>query len=169
MPPTALYHVVSLLCFSNRQLCRAWWLIVRFDAFRPKGFEFESRSNRHVGSFSCSCLWRFGVKLRHSIRAVSGAPLSSTVLNRRYRNWLNEWMNLRSSLTLIDTSQVVCQQYGWKSIIIMHAINKIMIQVRMTKNDEFKGGRGWSHMHCQKKKSERPTLLPLTKNVESYR
>ena len=27
-------------------------------------------------SFTRSCLWRFVVKLRHSIRAVSGAPLS---------------------------------------------------------------------------------------------
>ena len=58
-----------------------WWLIGRFDAFRPNGRGFESRSSRQVGmlgkSFTYSCLWRFGVKLRHSIRAVSGAPLSS--------------------------------------------------------------------------------------------
>ena len=33
-----------------------------------------------VKSFTRSCLWRFGVKLRHSIRAVSGAPLSSSEL-----------------------------------------------------------------------------------------
>src|SRR6218665_2237094 len=42
---------------------------------------FESRSSCHVGtlgkSFTRSCLWRFGVKLRHSIRAVSGVPLSN--------------------------------------------------------------------------------------------
>jgi len=41
-------------------------------------------SNRHVGtlrkSVTRSCLWRSGVKLRHSIRAVSGAPLSSSGL-----------------------------------------------------------------------------------------
>ena len=59
----------------------ALWLIGRFYAFRPKGHGFESRSSRHVGtlgkSFTRSFLWRFGVKLRHSIRAVSGAPLSS--------------------------------------------------------------------------------------------
>ena len=46
----------------------------------PKGRGFESRSGRHVGtlgkSFTRSYLWRFGVKLRHSIRDVSGAPLS---------------------------------------------------------------------------------------------
>src|SRR6218665_3492645 len=27
-----------------------WWLIGRFDAFRPKGRGFESRSRRHVGT-----------------------------------------------------------------------------------------------------------------------
>src|SRR6218665_1823858 len=62
----------------------AWWLIGRFVAFRPKGRGFESRSSRHTGtlgkSFTRSCLWRFGVKLRHSIRAESGAPLSSSGL-----------------------------------------------------------------------------------------
>ena len=62
----------------------AWWLIGRLDAFRLKGRGFESRSSRHMGtlgkSFTHSCLWRFGVKLRHSIRAVSGAPLSSSGL-----------------------------------------------------------------------------------------
>jgi len=49
-------------------------------AFRPEGRVFESHSSRHVGNFgkflTRSCLWRFGVKLRHSIRAVSGALLS---------------------------------------------------------------------------------------------
>ena len=51
------------------------------SAFRPKGHRFESRSSCHSGtlgkSFTRSCLWRFGVKLRHKIRAVSGVPLSS--------------------------------------------------------------------------------------------
>ena len=46
------------------------------------GFEF--RSSLHVGtlgkSFTWSCLWRFGVNLRHSIRAVSGGLLSSSGL-----------------------------------------------------------------------------------------
>jgi len=40
--------------------------------------------SHHVGtlgkSFTSSCLWSFGVKLRNSIRAVSGAPLSSSDL-----------------------------------------------------------------------------------------
>jgi len=54
----------------------------RVDSCRPEGRGFESRSCRHVGSlgksFTHRCLWRFGVKLRHSIRAVSGASLSSS-------------------------------------------------------------------------------------------
>src|SRR6218665_2180263 len=48
------------------------------------GCGFESRSSRHVEtlgkSLTRSCLWRFSVKLRHSIRAVSGALLSSSGL-----------------------------------------------------------------------------------------
>ena len=31
-------------------------------------------------SFTHSCLWRFSMKFWHSIRAVSGAPLSSSGL-----------------------------------------------------------------------------------------
>src|SRR6218665_172192 len=64
--------------------CGTWWLILRFDAFRPKGHGFELRSRRHVGtlgkSFTHSFLWRLGVKLRRCIRAVSGAPLSNSGL-----------------------------------------------------------------------------------------
>ena len=60
------------------------WRIGRVDAFRSKGHEFDSRSSRHVGTLGKSkthnCLWRFGVKFRHSIRAVSGTPLSSSGL-----------------------------------------------------------------------------------------
>ena len=63
-----------------RNLWGAWWLIGRFVAFHPKGRGFESHSSRHVGtlgkSFTRSCLLRFGMKLQHSICAVSGAPLS---------------------------------------------------------------------------------------------
>ena len=59
-------------------------LFGRFVAFCPKGRGFESRSNCHAGtlgkSFTCSCLWRFGVKFLHSTRAGSGAPLSSSGL-----------------------------------------------------------------------------------------
>jgi len=54
----------------------------RVEAFRPESF--ESCSSCHVGtlgkSLTRSCLWRFGVKLQHSIRAVSGALLSSSRL-----------------------------------------------------------------------------------------
>src|SRR6218665_499034 len=57
------------------------WRIGRVDAFHPRGHGFDSRSSRHVRtldkSFTHSYLWRFGVKFRHSIRAVSGGPLSS--------------------------------------------------------------------------------------------
>ena len=53
----------------------------KVDAFCQKGRGFESSSSRHVEtlgkSFTHSCLWRFDVKLRHSICAVSGALLSS--------------------------------------------------------------------------------------------
>src|SRR6218665_2665245 len=60
------------------------WRIGRVDAFRPKGHGFYSRSSLRVGtlgkSLTHSCLWRFDVKLRRSIRAVSGAPLSSSGL-----------------------------------------------------------------------------------------
>ena len=48
---------------------------------------FKALSSRNVGSlgtlgksFACSCRWRFVVKLRHSIHAVLGAPLSSSGL-----------------------------------------------------------------------------------------
>ena len=60
------------------------WRIGWVDAFRPQGHGFDSRSGCHVGT-----LWqvlylqlpvRFSVKLRHSVRAVSGAPLSSSGL-----------------------------------------------------------------------------------------
>ena len=64
--------------------CWTWWCIGRVKAFRTEGRGFESRSGRYVGTFvrslTYSCLWRFGVKLRHSIRAVSGALLSSSGL-----------------------------------------------------------------------------------------
>src|SRR6218665_3306852 len=62
-------------------VCGTRWHIGRVDAFQPKGRGFESRSSRHIGtlgkSLTRNCLWYFGVKLQHSIRAVSGALLSS--------------------------------------------------------------------------------------------
>jgi len=65
-------------------VCGSWWRIGRVDAFRPRGRVFESWFSRHVGTLSKSltrsCLWRFVVKLRHNIGAVSGGPLSSSGL-----------------------------------------------------------------------------------------
>ena len=62
-------------------ICGMWWRFGRVDAFRTKGHGFNSRSSCHVRtlgkSFTHSCLLHFGVKFWHSIRAVSGAPLSS--------------------------------------------------------------------------------------------
>src|SRR6218665_2369078 len=60
------------------------WRIGKDEAFRTEGRGFESRSSRHIGtlgkSLTRSCLWRFGVKLRNSLRAVSGTLLSSSGL-----------------------------------------------------------------------------------------
>ena len=57
----------------------AHWEIRRLSS---EGCGFKSCYSRHIGtmgkSFTRSCLWRLGVKLRHSIRAVLGAPLSSS-------------------------------------------------------------------------------------------
>ena len=76
----AVSYSLAYSCTTSSQNW-AWWLIGRFVAFRAKGRGFESRSSRHVEtlgkSFTYSALVRFGVKPRHSIRAVSGAPLSS--------------------------------------------------------------------------------------------
>ena len=70
--------------------------VCRVDAFRTKGHEFDSRSSWHVGTlgkyFTRSCLWHFCVKFRHSIRAVSGAPLISSGLEEALYKW-SEWMN----------------------------------------------------------------------------
>ena len=45
----------------------------------------------HLGkSFTRSCLWRFGVKLRHSIRAMLGAPVSSSGSACEYSSGLEE-------------------------------------------------------------------------------
>ena len=83
-----LYKMNLYLVITNREhlqhnpeLC-TWWRIGRVKTFRPecRGFE-SSRHVRTLGkSFTRSSLWRFGIKLRHSIRAVSGALLSSSGL-----------------------------------------------------------------------------------------
>src|SRR6218665_3323113 len=69
---------IEATCHSDRPVmigdcfhCETWWLIGRVDICRPEGRGCKSRSSRHVGtlgkSFTHSRLWRFGVKLRHSI------------------------------------------------------------------------------------------------------
>src|SRR6218665_680419 len=68
---------------NDNQMGRVW-CTGRVDAFPLKGHGFDSRSSCQVGtlgkSFTRSCLWCFRVKLRHSIRAVSGEPRSSSGL-----------------------------------------------------------------------------------------
>src|SRR6218665_656851 len=65
------------ICPSPNSLGQ-WTLLT--PIVHPKGLGFDSRFSRHVGtlgkSFTRNCLWCFSVKLRHSIHAVSGAPLS---------------------------------------------------------------------------------------------
>jgi len=73
-------HALDLL-LAYRIRNWTWWLIDKVDGYRPKGRGSDSRFSSYVGtldkSFTRSCLRRFGVKFRHSIRAESGAPLSS--------------------------------------------------------------------------------------------
>src|SRR6218665_2835576 len=88
-PPSSLVPDTSHLAAMGTNKLYLWIKgcvrrIGRVDAFRPKGHGCNSLSSRHVrtltNSFTHSCLWCFGVKFRHSIRAVSGAPLSSSGL-----------------------------------------------------------------------------------------
>ena len=59
-----------------------WWHIGWVDTFQPEGRRFESGASHHIEtlgkSLIRSCRWHFGVKLWHSIRAVSEALLSSS-------------------------------------------------------------------------------------------
>ena len=75
------FSTVLLLQNTFYRIVGHVWRIGRVDAFSPKGHGFDSHSSRHIGtlgkSFTHSC---FGVKFRHSIRAVSGEPLSSSGL-----------------------------------------------------------------------------------------
>src|SRR6218665_2983422 len=78
-------HSLELfLRHSSLNLWNVGGALVESMPFRPEGHGFDSRSSRHVGtlgkSFTHSCLRCFGVNFRHSIRAVSGAPLSSSGL-----------------------------------------------------------------------------------------
>ena len=82
-----------------------WWLIGRFDAFRPKGRGFKSHSSHHVGtlckSFTRSCLWRFGIKLRHSIRAV-GSAFEWIWRGTVEIAWMNEWTFLLLTVAMVS-------------------------------------------------------------------
>src|SRR6218665_28269 len=96
---------------------KMWWCIGRVEAFRPKGRGCESRSSRHVGTLSKSLtrsyLWRFGVKLPHSIRAVSGALLSGGGLEEAL---LNE-------LTIVTTIITIhYYHYTYDSDIILYIL-----------------------------------------------
>ena len=59
----ALYFLSNII-----NICGVWRLIGRFVTFHQESRGFESCSSRHVEtlgkSFTYSCLWRFGVKLR---------------------------------------------------------------------------------------------------------
>jgi len=68
-----------------------WRRISIVEAFQLEGRGFESRSSHHVGTLgkflTHSCLWHFSVTLRHSIRAVPGALLSSSGLEEALKKW----------------------------------------------------------------------------------
>ena len=70
----------SIAYRSSSSGCGTWWRIGWVDSFELEGRGFDSCSSHHVGtlgkSLTHSCLWRFGVKLWHSIRAVLRALLS---------------------------------------------------------------------------------------------
>jgi len=84
--------------YSAVDTCRlTFWAL--FDATSAFLCYFDATSSRRVRtlckSLTHSYLWRFGVKLRHSVRAVSGTRLSIHIvanLKRRYINDLNEWI-----------------------------------------------------------------------------
>src|SRR6218665_1350752 len=73
------------------------WRIGIVDAFHPKGHEFDSRSSRHLGTLgkyvTHSYLWRFGMKFRYRILAVSGVPLSSQSINQSSKQSSNQSIN----------------------------------------------------------------------------
>jgi len=75
------------------------------DSCRPKGRGFESRSSRHeetLGkSFTCSCLWRFGVKTQPQCQLMwSGALLKGLCCEKRYRNGYVQYNTIVKSKTL---------------------------------------------------------------------
>ena len=91
LPSFSLKLLYRRLRQSRNRKIIGVWRIGRVEAFCPKSHGFDSSSSRHVGSmgksFTHSYLWRFGVKLRHSIRALSVAPLSSSGLEEALQKW----------------------------------------------------------------------------------
>jgi len=77
-----------------------WWRTGWVDSFQPEGRGFDSRPSRQVGtlgkSLTHNCLWCFGMKLWHSIRAVSGVLLSRSGLELELMKimicWNISWM-----------------------------------------------------------------------------
>ena len=95
---TSIGRFESRRYFTRIRISNSFWYLALVSV---NNLTFENqlwsfRSSRHVGtlgkSFTRSCLWRFGVKLRHSIRAVSAAPLSSSRLEEALYKYL-EWMS----------------------------------------------------------------------------
>ena len=93
-----LYHFEGFRCDLRPEICGAWWLIGRFNAFRPRGRGLASRSSRqprrNLGQVLHSQLT---VVLRRETPTqyqCSGEHLWVVVdLKRRYIHILNERMN----------------------------------------------------------------------------
>ena len=110
-------------------MCGTWWRFGWFDSFQPKGHGFDSHVRTLGKSLTHSCLRRFGVKLRHSIRAVSGALLS--------RNGLNKWMSMICVIDtirsfLVGTNEIILYARRYKDILltlyqIKSAIAKLLV------------------------------------------
>ena len=127
---TGNFWLLQHLVKNAHLTCGTWWSIGWVDSFQPESRGFDSHSSHHVGtlgkSLAHSCLWRFGVKLRHSIRAMSGALLSKSDLKRRYRNGLNEWMDkwiLCQTLAARTKKPCHCVQIRFTVMWMMHCIS----------------------------------------------
>src|SRR6218665_1360060 len=74
---------------NSRNTKKQFWGVVAHWQIRRLSSGFEFRSCRQVEtlgkSFTRSCLWGLDVKLRHRIRAVSGAPLNNSGLEEALR------------------------------------------------------------------------------------
>jgi len=96
--------------------------------FRPKGRGLESCSIHHVGilgkSFTCSCLWRFGVKLRTVSALCQERFWVVADLKRHNRNGMNEWMNeLNYQINFITCTVRVCRKIKMQLVTILPSSN----------------------------------------------